>query len=109
MIPSSRLLRGSIASSSRQLLTNPIAPTAVNALARQCRPASTATVSAPSVAAGSNATVTTLSNKMRVVTESTPGHFHAVGVYIDAGSRFETKERSGVSHLIDRLAFKVCA
>lgn len=44
---------------------------------------------------------------MRVVTESTPGHFHAVGVYIDAGSRFETRERSGVSHLIDRLAFKV--
>lgn len=56
---------------------------------------------------GSNATVTTLDNKMRVVTEATPGHFHAVGVYIDAGSRFESRERSGVSHLIDRLAFKV--
>lgn len=44
---------------------------------------------------------------MRVVTDPTPGHFHAVGVYIDAGSRFETSRCSGVSHLIDRLAFKV--
>jgi processing peptidase subunit alpha len=52
--------------------------------------------------------VTTLSNKLRVVTESTPGHFNAVGVYVDAGSRYETKRNSGVSHLMDRLAFKVC-
>jgi len=52
--------------------------------------------------------VTTLANKLRVVTESTPGHFHAVGVYVDAGSRYETKRNSGISHLMDRLAFKVC-
>jgi processing peptidase subunit alpha len=52
--------------------------------------------------------ITTLSNKLRVVTESTPGHFHAVGVYVDAGSRYETKRNSGISHLMDRLAFKVC-
>lgn len=51
--------------------------------------------------------ITTLSNKLRVVTESTPGHFHAVGVYVDAGSRYETKRNSGISHLMDRLAFKV--
>ena len=51
--------------------------------------------------------VTTLPNKLRVVTESTPGHFHAVGVYVDAGSRYETPQNSGISHLMDRLAFKV--
>jgi predicted Zn-dependent peptidase len=57
----------------------------------------------------SNSTVSTLSNRLRVVTEPNAGHFHAVGVYIDAGSRYETGRNSGVSHLIDRLAFKVCA
>lgn len=51
--------------------------------------------------------VTTLPNKIRVATETTPGHFQALGVYIDAGSRFESKETSGVSHLMDRMAFKV--
>ncbi|GHJ84356.1 hypothetical protein NliqN6_0758 [Naganishia liquefaciens] len=50
--------------------------------------------------------VTTLPNKIRVATETTPGHFQALGVYIDAGSRFESKETSGVSHLMDRMAFK---
>jgi processing peptidase subunit alpha len=36
-----------------------------------------------------------------------PGHFHAIGVYVDAGSRFESSLTSGCSHLLDRLAFKV--
>lgn len=106
MIPSARLLRGSIASSSRQLVSTAAVTPAVNALAKQCRLASTTSLSSKP-ASGSSATVTTLPNKMRVVTEPMPGHFHAVGVYIDAGSRFETRGRSGVSHLIDRLAFKV--
>lgn len=52
--------------------------------------------------------ITTLPNKLRVVTEATPGHFHAVGVYVDAGSRYESSRNSGISHLMDRLAFKVC-
>ncbi|ODN79013.1 hypothetical protein L202_04519 [Cryptococcus amylolentus CBS 6039] len=51
-------------------------------------------------------TVTTLPNKLRVATEGVPGHFHAVGVYIDAGSRYESPRNSGMSHLLDRLAFK---
>jgi processing peptidase subunit alpha len=51
--------------------------------------------------------VTTLPNKIRVATEEAPGHFHSVGVYVDAGSRFESPQTSGVSHIIDRLAFKV--
>jgi processing peptidase subunit alpha len=51
--------------------------------------------------------VTTLPNKIRVATENTPGHFASVGLYIDAGTRYETSLTSGVSHFLDRLAFRV--
>ncbi|EGE05657.1 mitochondrial-processing peptidase subunit alpha [Trichophyton mentagrophytes] len=50
--------------------------------------------------------ITTLSNGLRVATESLPGPFAGVGVYIDAGSRYENNELRGVSHIVDRLAFK---
>ncbi|KAI9703166.1 MAG: Mitochondrial-processing peptidase subunit alpha [Candelina mexicana] len=50
--------------------------------------------------------ITTLSNGVRVATEALPGHFSGIGVYIDAGSRYEGKGLRGVSHIIDRLAFK---
>ena len=53
--------------------------------------------------------VTTLPNKVRVATEATPGHFSAVGVYVDAGSRYERPwipGENGVSPLLDRMAFK---
>ena len=43
---------------------------------------------------------------MRVATEALPGPFSGVGVYVDAGSRYENEELQGVSHIIDRLAFK---
>ncbi|KAI6012432.1 Metalloenzyme, LuxS/M16 peptidase-like protein [Pisolithus orientalis] len=50
--------------------------------------------------------ITTLPNKIRVATESTPGHFASVGLYIDAGSRYEDSSTSGASHFLDRMAFK---
>ncbi|KAF9225501.1 hypothetical protein BS17DRAFT_801520 [Gyrodon lividus] len=50
--------------------------------------------------------ITTLPNKIRVATESTPGHFSSVGLYIDAGSRYEVPSTSGASHFLDRMAFK---
>ncbi|KAF2485906.1 Metalloenzyme, LuxS/M16 peptidase-like protein [Neohortaea acidophila] len=50
--------------------------------------------------------ITTLPNGIRVATESLPGHFSGIGVYIDAGSRYENEALRGVSHIIDRLAFK---
>ena len=53
--------------------------------------------------------VTTLPNKIRVATEHTPGHFAALGLYVDAGSRYEKPSTSGVSHFLDRMAFKVRA
>ena len=53
--------------------------------------------------------VSTLPNQLRVATEAVPGHLSAVGVYVDAGSRFErpwVPGESGVSHILDRMAFK---
>src|SRR5277367_5936438 len=50
--------------------------------------------------------ITELPNGIRVATESLPGPFSGVGVYIDAGSRYENESLRGVSHIIDRLAFK---
>ncbi|KAJ1998833.1 Mitochondrial-processing peptidase subunit alpha [Coemansia thaxteri] len=50
--------------------------------------------------------VTTLSNGLRVTSERSPGHFTAVGVYVDGGSRYEDKSTSGYAHLMDRLAFR---
>ena len=53
--------------------------------------------------------ISTLPNGLRVATEALPGPFSGIGVYIDAGSRYESEELSGVSHIVDRLAFKVSA
>jgi len=50
--------------------------------------------------------ITTLPNGIRVATEALPGHFSGIGVYVDAGSRYESDALRGVSHIIDRLAFK---
>ncbi|KAI0778798.1 LuxS/MPP-like metallohydrolase [Trametes elegans] len=50
--------------------------------------------------------ITTLRNGLRVATESTPGHFSSLGLYVDAGSRYETPSTSGVSHFLDKMAFK---
>jgi len=52
--------------------------------------------------------VTRLPNGVRVATEALPGPFAGVGVYVDAGSRYENEDLRGVSHIVDRLAFKVC-
>ena len=51
--------------------------------------------------------ITTLPNKIRVATDSKPGHFSSVGLYVDAGARHETQHTLGVFHFLDRMAFKV--
>lgn len=56
--------------------------------------------------ANPNIQMTTLKNGLRVVSDSTPGHFSALGMYVDAGSRFENPQKPGVSHIFDRLAWK---
>lgn len=62
-----------------------------------------------STAVESGVQVTTLPNQLRVATEAARGHFSAVGVYVDAGSRYErpwVPGESGASHILDRMAFK---
>ncbi|KAI1828192.1 putative mitochondrial processing peptidase alpha subunit [Xylaria intraflava] len=53
--------------------------------------------------------ITALPNGIRVASEALPGSFSGVGVYVEAGSRFENAGLRGVSHIIDRLAFKSTA
>ncbi|ORX38657.1 putative Mtochondrial processing peptidase [Kockovaella imperatae] len=50
-------------------------------------------------------TITEFPNKLRVATEplDTPGCF--VAAVIDAGTRYETERNSGVTHLLERLAW----
>ncbi|KAK7287320.1 hypothetical protein RIF29_00557 [Crotalaria pallida] len=51
--------------------------------------------------------VTTLPNGLRVATESNLGFKTAtVGVWIDAGSRFETEETNGTAHFLEHMIFK---
>ncbi|CAI9777416.1 unnamed protein product [Fraxinus pennsylvanica] len=51
--------------------------------------------------------ITTLPNGLRVATESTLSSRTAtVGVFIDAGSRFETEETNGTAHFLEHMIFK---
>ncbi|CAA6662949.1 unnamed protein product [Spirodela intermedia] len=51
--------------------------------------------------------VTTLASGLRVATESTLASRTAtVGVWIDAGSRFETEETNGTAHFLEHMIFK---
>jgi len=50
--------------------------------------------------------VTTISNGIKVCTETWPSTIGAIGVYIGAGSRNETLETSGAAHFLEHLHFK---
>mmetsp|Transcript_3752 Transcript_3752/g.11890 ORF Transcript_3752/g.11890 Transcript_3752/m.11890 type:complete len:481 (-) Transcript_3752:76-1518(-) len=50
--------------------------------------------------------VTTLPNGLRVASQPTSDETLTVGVWIDAGSRFETKENNGTAHFLEHMAFK---
>uniref|UniRef100_A0A7S3DMU0 mitochondrial processing peptidase n=2 Tax=Entomoneis paludosa TaxID=265537 RepID=A0A7S3DMU0_9STRA len=51
--------------------------------------------------------VTTMDSGLRVASETVQGSETAtVGVWIDAGSRYETAENNGVAHFLEHLAFK---
>jgi processing peptidase subunit beta len=51
--------------------------------------------------------VTTIDNGIRVATEDTGAPTATVGIWIDAGSRYETDENNGVAHFLEHMAFKV--
>lgn len=50
--------------------------------------------------------VTTLSNGVRVASEGGHGETATIGVYIDAGSRYETEKNNGVAHFLEHMIFK---
>ncbi|KAJ2355298.1 Mitochondrial-processing peptidase subunit alpha [Coemansia sp. RSA 2618] len=68
--------------------------------------AKVAEVHATEESADGRTLVTTFPNGLRITSEPNPGHFAAVGVYVDAGSRYEDGPTSGYAHLMDRLAFR---
>lgn len=50
--------------------------------------------------------VTTLENGMRVATEDNGSQTATVGLWIDAGSRWETASNNGVAHFVEHMLFK---
>eukprot|EP00937_MAST-01D_sp_MAST-1D-sp2_P001631 g1631.t1 len=50
--------------------------------------------------------VSTLSNGLRVASEGGHGETATVGVWIDAGSRYETEQNNGAAHFLEHMAFK---
>jgi len=50
--------------------------------------------------------VTQLANGMRVASEDSGIPTTTVGLWIDAGSRFETDKSNGVAHFLEHMAFK---
>lgn len=50
--------------------------------------------------------MTTLSNGLRVATENTGNPTCTVGLWIDAGSRYETEKTNGVAHFLEHMIFK---
>jgi processing peptidase subunit beta len=49
---------------------------------------------------------TTLPNGVRVASESSACETATVGIWIDAGSRYETPETNGVAHFLEHMSFK---
>lgn len=50
--------------------------------------------------------MTVLPNGVRVCSESWDSPTAAVGVYVDAGSRYETLDTSGTAHFLEHILFK---
>lgn len=50
--------------------------------------------------------VTKTSNGVRVASETGFGETATVGVWIDAGSRYETEKNNGAAHFLEHMAFK---
>uniref|UniRef100_A0A7S2RWJ8 mitochondrial processing peptidase n=1 Tax=Mucochytrium quahogii TaxID=96639 RepID=A0A7S2RWJ8_9STRA len=50
--------------------------------------------------------VSTLGNGLRVASEGGHGETATVGVWIDAGSRYETEKNNGVAHFLEHMMFK---
>lgn len=52
-------------------------------------------------------TITTLPSGLRVASDPMPGlRTASVGLWVDAGARYETAAENGISHLLEHMAFK---
>jgi mitochondrial-processing peptidase subunit beta len=70
------------------------------------RPFSSALAFPQSVLNAPATEVSTLSNGLRVASEGGHGETATVGVWIDAGSRYETAQNNGAAHFLEHMAFK---
>lgn len=112
-----------LSSSSRLFYNKPVEPTSQNGHIIKQKPASQVTqrslLSSTSkleaaIAAKPNncilnvpkTDITELDNGMRVASEDSGLETCTVGVWIDAGSRYETHETNGVAHFLEHMAFK---
>ncbi|KAF0689618.1 Aste57867_18949 [Aphanomyces stellatus] len=50
--------------------------------------------------------LTVLPNGLRVISQETYGQASTVGLFIDAGSRFEDDSNTGITHMMEHLGFK---
>lgn len=66
----------------------------------------TAPPPSPRAPSSSSAQVSTLRNGVRVASEGGHGETATVGVFIDAGSRYEDEATSGTAHFLEHLTFK---
>lgn len=77
------------------------------ALLSRAQSVSAAVQNYPSYVLNAPATeVTTLPNGLRVASEGAHGETATVGVWIGAGSRYETAENNGAAHFLEHMAFK---
>nr|XP_043621559.1 mitochondrial-processing peptidase subunit alpha-like [Erigeron canadensis] len=53
--------------------------------------------------------ITTLSNGVRIASESSPNPAASIGLYVNSGSIYETPASFGATHLLERMAFKSTA
>jgi len=61
---------------------------------------------APQVQTEKDVTISTLDNGLRVASLDNGSPLASVGVFIDAGSRYENASINGVSHFMEQMAFK---
>ncbi|KAL2624754.1 hypothetical protein AAZV13_07G012900 [Glycine max] len=62
--------------------------------------------SLPDYVEQSKTKITTLPNGLKIASETSPNPAASIGLYLDCGSIYETPLSSGVSHLLERMAFK---
>jgi len=92
----------------RAALTKAVGPTRLGAvLVRRALSVDSASVVPAYILNAPPTDITTLPSGMRVASETVEGGQTAtVGVWIDAGSRYETERNNGAAHFLEHMAFK---